>query len=83
MDLVSCYHILGIEPGAPFTEVKAAYRQLARRYHPDVNPDHVEWASQQFIKVMLKGVHPDLQMFFIKTSHFGFLSDRRDRIARQ
>ena len=51
MDLVNCYHVLGIAPGAPFAEVKAAYRRLARRYHPDVNPDRVEWASQQFIEV--------------------------------
>lgn len=51
MDLVNCYHVLGIAPGAAFTEVKAAYRRLARRYHPDVNPDQVEWASQQFIEV--------------------------------
>lgn len=51
MDLVNCYHVLGIAPGAPFAEVKAAYRRLARRYHPDVNPDQVEWASQQFIEV--------------------------------
>ena len=51
MDLVNCYHVLGIEPGSPFEDVKAAYRRLARRYHPDVNPEHVEWASQQFIEV--------------------------------
>ena len=51
MDLVNCYHVLGLAPGAPFEDVKAAYRKLARRYHPDVNPDHVEWASQQFIEV--------------------------------
>lgn len=51
MDLVNCYHILGLTPGAPFQDVKAAYRRLARRYHPDVNPDQVEWASQQFIEV--------------------------------
>ncbi|MEM9213383.1 MAG: DnaJ domain-containing protein [Cyanobacteria bacterium P01_F01_bin.150] len=51
MNLVNCYHVLGIVPGAPFEDVKAAYRRLARRYHPDVNPDQVEWASQQFIEV--------------------------------
>lgn len=51
MDLVNCYHVLGVEPGAPFTQVKAAYRRLARHYHPDVNPDNVEWANQRFIEV--------------------------------
>jgi len=51
MDLVNCYYVLGLQPGAPFAEVKAAYRRLARHYHPDVNPDNVEWANQHFIEV--------------------------------
>ena len=29
------YQILGVEKGAPFNEVKAAYRKLAIKYHPD------------------------------------------------
>ena len=51
MDLLNCYQVLGVVPGVPFEEVKAAYRRLARRYHPDVNPDNEEWASEQFIEV--------------------------------
>ncbi|MGK7887838.1 MAG: DnaJ domain-containing protein [Leptolyngbyaceae cyanobacterium] len=51
MDLVNCYHVLGLQPGASFADVKAAYRRLARHYHPDVNPDNVEWANQHFIEV--------------------------------
>jgi molecular chaperone DnaJ len=35
MDL---YVILGIEHGASESEIKRAYRRLARRYHPDINP---------------------------------------------
>jgi len=31
------YEILGIERGASDKEIKAAYRKLARKYHPDVN----------------------------------------------
>lgn len=33
------YQILGIAPGASDEEVSAAYRRLAKRWHPDVNPD--------------------------------------------
>jgi DnaJ-class molecular chaperone len=33
------YEILGLNNSATHDEVKRAYRILARRYHPDVNPD--------------------------------------------
>ena len=32
------YAVLGIKKGASEKEVKSAYRKLARKYHPDVNP---------------------------------------------
>ena len=35
MDL---YIVLGVEQSASESEIKRAYRRLARRYHPDINP---------------------------------------------
>ena len=35
MDL---YIVLGVQQGASESEIKRAYRRLARRYHPDINP---------------------------------------------
>lgn len=32
------YRILGVERGASEKDIKQAYRRLARKYHPDVNP---------------------------------------------
>ncbi|MBW4472906.1 MAG: J domain-containing protein [Stenomitos rutilans HA7619-LM2] len=50
MNLAECYHILGLESGASFDAIKAAYRRLARRYHPDVNPGNQQ-AKDKFIEL--------------------------------
>ena len=39
MEFKDYYHILGVKPDADTSDIKAAYRKLARKYHPDVNPD--------------------------------------------
>ena len=36
------YTVLGLNPGASNDEVKAAYRSLAKKYHPDLNPGSKE-----------------------------------------
>src|SRR6266545_3035628 len=32
------YQILGVEHGASHADIRKAYRKLARKYHPDINP---------------------------------------------
>jgi hypothetical protein len=39
MDFKNYYKVLGLEPGADDKAVKAAYRKLARKYHPDVSKE--------------------------------------------
>ena len=49
MKLVQHYRILGLRRNASFSEVKKAYRQMVRKYHPDVNQDKA--AVERFIKI--------------------------------
>ncbi len=41
------YEILGVEKDATSDGIKTAYRKLARKYHPDVNPDN-QAAEEKF-----------------------------------
>ncbi len=40
------FAILGVERDATQKEIKAAYRKLAKEFHPDVNPDDAELAEK-------------------------------------
>ena len=33
------YKVLGLEDGASADDIKKAYRLMAKKYHPDLNPD--------------------------------------------
>lgn len=54
------YALLGVARGAPFADVRKAYRKLAKQLHPDANPGN-KAAEERFKKV---------------SAAFGFLDDK-------
>ncbi len=50
MDKKDYYEVLGLKKGATDAEIKKAYRQMAKKYHPDLNPDNPE-AEAKFKEV--------------------------------
>lgn len=49
---MSFYELLGIPETVNLFEIKRAYKQLARKYHPDVSPpDRMEEYTDRFIRV--------------------------------
>lgn len=47
MAFIDYYKILGIDKSASADDIKKAYRKLARKHHPDLNPDNKE-AERKF-----------------------------------
>lgn len=45
------YKVLGISENADEQEIKKAYRGLAKKYHPDLNPEDLQ-AEQKFKEIV-------------------------------
>lgn len=50
MDFIDYYKILGVSKTATQDDIRAAYRKLARKHHPDLNPNDKE-ANKKFQQI--------------------------------
>ena len=50
MEYIDYYKVLGIAKSATESEIKSSYRKLARKYHPDLNPNNKE-AEKKFKEI--------------------------------
>ncbi len=50
MEFIDYYSVLGLDKSATQADIKKAYRKLARKYHPDVNPND-DGAKKKFQQI--------------------------------
>lgn len=50
MEFVDYYKLLGVDRNASVKDIKSAYRKLARKYHPDLNPNDKD-AKKKFQEI--------------------------------
>ncbi len=47
MDIYESYRILGVSSSAEIEEINRAFKLLAKKFHPDANPDNLDWAHRK------------------------------------
>lgn len=51
MNYKDYYAVLGVPKGAAEKDIKSAYRKLARKWHPDANPENPKAAEEKFKEI--------------------------------
>jgi curved DNA-binding protein CbpA len=92
MAYIDYYKILGVDKSATQDDIKKAYRKLARKLHPDLNPDDKE-AERKFKELNEANEvlsNPKIVQSMINTENTGSmaknmkkLSNSKDNIKQQ
>ena len=71
------YKVLGVPSGASKEEVTKAYRKLAKKYHPDLNPDdEVAAKKMSQVNAAYDSTKP------LRAKHLWWLGQWRSRAGR-
>lgn len=65
------YVILGLRPGASEGDIRRAYRRLARKYHPDINPGDqaAEALFRQIVEAYETLIDPERRLQYDRSPH--------------
>src|SRR4051812_12729943 len=77
-ELQSHYAVLGVSPGATQSEIVSAYREQAKRYHPDRNPGFQDLATErlQALNEAYEVLNdPDRRADYDRGARVGFIED--------
>ena len=53
-DIANCYSILGVKKSASNEQIKAAYRKLVKKYHPDKFKPNPNYSDEKNEKLKTK-----------------------------
>ena len=78
------YIILGVERAANVNDIKRAYKRLARRFHPDINPGDRMAAAQfrQIAEAYETLIDPDRRRQYDTRGHAERVPKRRRTASR-
>lgn len=78
IDRDECYRFLGVKPGTDFKEVKAAYKNLVKKYHADrvlhIEDEELRKAAKELFEEKMRQLN---KVYEILSSPSGFTSEKK------